>query len=260
MARRGGGLPKYNGLGDSWIWSGTAPYNENIPRVGADALLPYQKNWNNPNSVLERLNNLQQPITKSSISAPLSNIKSEPTFVGRDFGIEGTNKYSDNIPTLSLSEADIAAGRAGGGYSDEGTPLFLGQKNQEGTTSPYGGMGWEETALAAAPGVISGLSNLFLRKSMKNKLQRLSLPEMQAQQINLENERAAAREQANVARANVSRGLRGVAPSAGGYMANMIAGETGIQRGLGQQLGQSYQNEAVTNAQMRQQAAMANQE
>jgi len=132
-------------------------------------------------------------------------------------------------------------------------------KSTSTSTTPWSGMTWGETGAAALPGIASGVANL-LRPSMKNKFQRLSLPQIQAEQINLENERAAAREQANVARANVSRGIRGGAPTAGGYMANMIAGETGIQRGLGQQLGQSYQNEAVTNTQMRQQASMVNQE
>jgi hypothetical protein len=122
--------------------------------------------------------------------------------------------------------------------------------------------GWQ-TAAAMLPGVTSGLINIgrgIRGNSRENPYAKLSLPEIQAEQINLERERAALREQANVARANTSRGLRAGAPTAGGYMANMIAGETGIQRGLGQGLGESFTREETANAQMRQQAAMANQQ
>lgn len=153
------------------------------------------------------------------------------TITGQDFGIKGSNKFS--------------------------TPVDAP------TTSQYQGMtGWQ-TAAAMLPGVTSGLINIARGKRgnrEENPYAKLSLPEVQAEQINLERERAALREQANVARANTSRGLRAGAPTAGGYMANMIAGETGIQRGLGQGLGESFTREETANAQMRQQAAMANQQ
>ena len=46
--------------------------------------------------------------------------------------------------------------------------------------------------------------------------------------------------------------------SIGQYLSGMGSAQTGIGRGLGQQLGQSYQNEELQNAQFRQQAALAN--
>jgi hypothetical protein len=189
-------------------------------------------------------NNIFLP--RNATVSNFNNIEDFSTFAGTDFGISGTKDYS----TPSQQSFDIA------GSNKFSTPI---DAPIDSVATPYSGMTWGEAGIAALPGIASGVSNL-LRPSMKNKFKRLSLPQMQAEQISLDAERASAREQANVARADTSRGIRSGAPTSGSYMANMIAGESGIQRGLGQQLGQSYQNEAVTNAQMRQQAAMANQQ
>ena len=130
------------------------------------------------------------------------------------------------------------------------------------TQQQYQGMHWGQAALSALPDVAAGVTNLIRGgiRRRNNPYTQMKAPEVVAEQINLEAERATAREQANLTRASVSRGMRMGAPTAGSYMANMLAGETSIQRGLGQQLGDSYQREAVANAQMRQQAAMANQQ
>lgn len=125
---------------------------------------------------------------------------------------------------------------------------------------PYQGMNWGETALAAAGPVLSGVAGLISEGMNKSTPRRLSLNRMTPQQISLERSRLSAREEANIARANMSRRLRGASPTTGGYMANIIAGETGVQRELGKQLGESYTQEELTNAQYRQQADATNAE
>jgi hypothetical protein len=126
-------------------------------------------------------------------------------------------------------------------------------------------MGWGDAAIAAAPGLIgagAGLLNEWWRKNNNKdapiKFNRLKSYDVVPEQISLQNERNRIREDANVARANTARGIRSVAGTAGAYMSNVGAAESGIQRNVGQMMGQSYQTEAVKNAELRQQAAMQN--
>jgi len=158
-------------------------------------------------------------------------IYSEDFLNSTDFGIKGSEKFS--------------------------TP--------KGTSTPYKGMGWGDAAIAAAPGLIgagAGLLNEWWRKNNNKdapiKFNRLKSYDVVPEQISLQNERNRIREDANVARANTARGIRSVAGTAGAYMSNVGAAESGIQRNVGQMMGQSYQTEAVKNAELRQQAAMQN--
>ena len=126
------------------------------------------------------------------------------------------------------------------------------------TYEPYTGMSSGQMWASATPSLLAsgiGLASELINKRTPRKL---SLARMTPQQISLDRSRQTAKEEANVARANISRSLRGSSPTAGGYMANMIAGETGVQRELGKQLGESYTQEELTNAQFRQQADAAN--
>ena len=81
---------------------------------------------------------------------------------------------------------------------------------------------------------------------------------MTPQQISLERERRAARESANLATANISRGIRNAAPTSGSYMSNMVAGITDVDRNLSNRIGESFTKEELQNAQFRQQADATN--
>ena len=126
------------------------------------------------------------------------------------------------------------------------------------TYEPYTGMSSGQMWASATPSLIASGIGLASELINKRTPRRLSLARMTPQQISLDRSRQTAKEEANVARANISRGVRAGAPTSGSYMANMIAGETGIQRELGKQLGESYTQEELTNAQYRQQADAAN--
>ena len=119
-------------------------------------------------------------------------------------------------------------------------------------------MNWAETGLAAAPSIAGSTLGLILENRNKNNLRKLSLGRVSPQQINLGRGRRALRESANLATANLSRGIRGAAPTSGGYMANMVAGITDIDRNLSNQMSESYTQEELQNAQLRQQADLAN--
>jgi hypothetical protein len=121
----------------------------------------------------------------------------------------------------------------------------------------YRGMGWGDAALSAIPGLAGAGINL-VRANNLQKPDDVYFGRMTPQQINLQRERDAAIEQANLTRSNASRGLRNNTGSVGQYLANIGSTQTGIGRGLSQQLGRSYQQEELTNAQMRQQANMTN--
>lgn len=127
-------------------------------------------------------------------------------------------------------------------------------------TELYQGMNWAETGLAAAPSIAGSALGLILesRNKNKNNLRELSLGRVSPQQINLGRGRRALRESANLATTNLSRGLRGAAPTSGGYMANMVAGITDIDRNLSNKMSESYTQEELQNAQLRQQTDLAN--
>lgn len=122
----------------------------------------------------------------------------------------------------------------------------------------YQGMNWAETGLAAAAPVLGGITGMILEGTDKTRPRELNLSRVTPQQISLERRRRAAREGAAVATSNLSRALKGASPTAGSYMSNVVAGITDIDRNLSNQLGESYTQEELQNAQYRQQADMTN--
>ena len=124
--------------------------------------------------------------------------------------------------------------------------------------SPYQGMGWESAASLAAPLLGNYLNLREAKRTARNRVP-LRASQITPSTINLERERAAAREQANLTRANAARALREGA-SGGQYLANVANTNIGIQRGLGQQLGESYQREEIANTAARERAEELNRE
>jgi len=126
------------------------------------------------------------------------------------------------------------------------------------SVQPYQGMSITEAAL---PAIASAASNIFLANRAKRYTPRkLNLSPMVARTLNLEGERAGLREQGNVARAMNKRALMESGASAGQFMSNVGASNVGVQRALGEQLGRSYQTEAMTNLQSQQQVDQINAE
>lgn len=131
-----------------------------------------------------------------------------------------------------------------------------GQSNK--TYTPYSGM---SAFSAFAPAAVSSLSNLYLANQVdKWQPRKLNLTRMQPQQINLENERAAMREQGSISRAMTRRGLMSSGASQGQLMANMGASDVAVQRALNEQLGQSYKQEGMYNVGARERADQLNAE
>ena len=125
----------------------------------------------------------------------------------------------------------------------------------------YQGQTWGETGLQMIPGMLSGTANILMAGSRKRAMENmpsLNAPEVVPQQINLEAARAGIREQGNVARANTRRGLRGAASTAGQYMGNVGATETGVQRGVSEGLNQLNIQEETTNVGLRSSADALN--
>ena len=120
-----------------------------------------------------------------------------------------------------------------------------------GEWTPYSGAGWESAIGLAAP-IAGNVINMIGAKRRRGK-GRITVPESgpSPTPISLERERASARELGNVASANTRRALKG-GTSAQQYMANVGAAEAGIQRNLGNQLGESYQREELMNSNLSQ--------
>lgn len=116
---------------------------------------------------------------------------------------------------------------------------------------PDTGMDWQSAAGLIAP-IAGSIINAATRRNPKKIRidQSISTPKG----ISLERERAVLREQANLARANSMRDLK-AGTSAQQYLSNVGAVQAGIQRGLGQQLGESYEKEEMYNNQVGQQNA-----
>lgn len=150
-----------------------------------------------------------------------------------------------NIPTTGISAQLPQMKQDVGNLANNSNPQL------------YQGMNWAQTGLAAAGPVLGGITGLILNSRRKAPVN-LKLSRMTPQQINLERRRAAARESAGVATSNLSRALKGVSPTAGSYMSNVVAGITDIDRNLSNALGESYTQEELQNAQLRQQAEAAN--
>lgn len=82
--------------------------------------------------------------------------------------------------------------------------------------------------------------------------------EMTPQFIDLKNQRTAAEKQAAIAKLTTNRNIRNTAGNSGRALSNMVTSGAGIQSNLGDQLGQSYMNEANTNSQIANQASQFN--
>jgi hypothetical protein len=156
--------------------------------------------------------------------------------------------YSNDRRNLSQWRAEQAA---------KGAMYDKMQLDSESQVTPYRGMGWGDATLAALPGLAGSLINVVRANRLKSP-SKLNLSRVSAENINLQRERDSAIEQANLTRSNVGRELRSNTGSIGQYLSGIGSAQTGIGRGLGKQLGQSYQNEELQNAQFRQQAALAN--
>jgi len=129
-----------------------------------------------------------------------------------------------------------------------GMPGMTGQAGTQDWGTYSGGSAGMAAAGMVAPILGNVISQIGANRRSKN---RIKLDESGAAPvgISLERERASAREQANLARSNTRRVLKG-GTSAQQYKANVGASEVGVQRVLGDQLGQSYQKEEMYNNQL----------
>lgn len=129
-----------------------------------------------------------------------------------------------------------------------------------------GGEGFNLASLLSPAGhILSGLAaTRDYNRLKKNPVEEVDMgPDVvparaAAEQVSFAPERAMAREQATTGSAVAARTARNLGLSGGQAAANIGASRLGIQRAAGQQIGQSIQNEATTNAQLRQQTNMAN--
>jgi len=112
-------------------------------------------------------------------------------------------------------------------------------------------------AISAGSSIIGDI--LQMRNINKNMPKSVTLPRMNAERISLEPQRQGLQRSYNTVGNVMMRNARDVS-SPGSAYANQIAGLTGLTDSLGTQMGTSYMNEANTNAQMRQDASMRNQQ
>ena len=257
IMRTGGNLPKYDGV--SWTPGNTSflnpKYNFN-PRASFNTWQPEELDYKN----------LRQNYYRDDSTVPSSNVvELNPYDTDIDFGtfeeasIARLGRDNMLIPdrltprTASLPSPDIMPTRIQS-RADFNQVLSNAPKPKD---NLYQGQTWTETRLQMIPGIASGVSNILMARSRKRaaeNMTKLQAPQIVAQQVNLEPARAGIREQGNVARANTSRGLRGASTTPGQYMSNMIAAETGIQRGVGEGINQLNIQEQTQNAASRQSA------
>jgi len=255
MMRTGGGLPKYDGV--SWTPGNTSflnpEYNFN-PRASFNTWQPEELDYKT----------LRQNYYRSNSMVPSPNsAELNPYDTDIDFGtfeeapLARLGRDNMLIPdrltprVASLPSPDIMPTRA------QSRADFDQILSKSPAKNLYQGQTWTETGLQMIPGIASGISNIALARSRRRaaeNMTKLQAPQIVAQQVNLEPARAGIREQGNVARANTSRGLRGSSATPGQYMSNMIAAETGIQRGVGEGINQLNIQEQTQNAASRQSA------
>lgn len=173
-----------------------------------------------------------------------------------DYGIMGSNYYSTPTNRFEIPSGPIVNSTAQMqkdlGITSTGNIRLSEDKQRLGTEwTPYSGAGWESAIGLAAP-IAGNVINMIGAKRRRGK-GRITVPESgpSPTPISLERERASARELGNVARANTRRALKG-GTSAQQYIANVGAAEAGIQRNLGNQLGESYQREELMNSNLSQ--------
>jgi hypothetical protein len=160
-----------------------------------------------------------------------------------------SEKYKDISKPTGVKSAPVNQMRKDLGIS---TP------NNNIQSTPYQGMNWGETAMSAAGPILSGLTGLLAEVSNKRKPREVRLGRLTPQQVNMEPLKRSLIEEARLASTNLGRGLRMASPTTGAYLSNLTAGTTDINRNLDRQLSDIYTNEALMNAQYRQQADMAN--
>lgn len=114
------------------------------------------------------------------------------------------------------------------------------------------------SAISTGVSLIGNLAGMIGAKK-RAESEQISLPRVAAEQISLEPQREDLRREANTARNVALRNARDVS-SPGAAYANQISGVRSIMDSLGSGLGQSYMTEQNTNAQYRNQAALANQQ
>lgn len=220
MMRTGGNLPKYDGTTQT---PGNTSFLNFNPKASFNTWQPEELDYKTLRQNYYRDNSTTWTPPKYNFNPAISTFN--PLGQGQDFGIKGSNNFS--------------------------TPEDAPKNNL------YQGMNWAETGLQMIPGIASGVSNILMARSRKRaaeNMTKLQAPQIVAQQVNLEPARAGIREQGNVARANTSRGLRGSSTTPGQYMSNIIAAETGIQRGVGEGINQLNIQEQIQNVSSRQSA------
>jgi hypothetical protein len=220
MMRTGGNLPKYGGTTQT---PGNTSFLNFNPRASFNPWPPEELDYKTLRQNYYKGNSTTWTPPKYSFNPTISTFN--PLEQKQDFGITGSTNFS--------------------------TPEDAPKDNL------YQGQTWTETGLQMIPGIASGVSNILMARSRKRaaeNMTKLQAPQIVAQQVNLESARAGIREQGNVARANTSRGLRGSSATPGQYMSNMIAAETGIQRGVGEGINQLNIQEQTQNAASRQSA------
>lgn len=105
---------------------------------------------------------------------------------------------------------------------------------------------------------LSTLGNLYLANQSNKNRSKLSNPRVNAEQIDLSNEREEARRATNLAGNIARRNIRNAANTRGEYLGNVGAAEAAINSSLMNSLGRSYQQEAMANAQERSRAGAMN--
>ena len=284
MMRTGGDLPKYDGV------SRTPTGTQQLPWT-SEQLQAFYRRQNEPR--VAQYNQETYGIDPNAFNTKLAPVGEDPilTLAKSQFGTNMINhKIGLNQPPVQQSitpeqEANIIKGfqasqqRYQDGLEDREWDRMINEYNATDITpmqhdiiksntpedapkkNLYQGQNWTETGLQMIPGIASGISNILMAKNRKKaaeNMTKLQAPQVVAQQINLEPARAGIREQGNVARANTSRGLRGASATPGQYMSNMVAAETGIQRGVGEGINQLNIQEQTQNAASRQSADIFN--
>lgn len=173
-----------------------------------------------------------------------------------DYGITGSKYYSTPTNRFEIPSGPVVNSTAQMqkdlGITSTGNIRLSEDKQRLGTEwTPYSGAGWESAIGLAAP-IAGNVINMIGAKRRRGK-GRITVPESgpSPTPISLERERASARELGNVASANTRRALKG-GTSAQQYIANVGAAEVGVQRNLGNILGESYQREELLNSNLSQ--------
>jgi hypothetical protein len=182
-----------------------------------------------------------------------------------NYGIAADNPYGDGFDITNqgfipqkASYDNINAGTRGmqsTGY----TPPSKGALS--GLNKPLDKM-FQSAIDSFLPFAISGASSLIgdiagLANINRNMPKNVSMPRMSAEKISLQPQREALQRSYNTASNNILRNSRDVSSPANAY-ANQIAGISGLTDSLGSQMGESWMNEANTNAQMRMRASEHN--